>query len=259
LNQHQKRLGRVLTAVTAAAVLAAWYLVTSRGGIKQSLLPSPQSVWAAFVSICRNGYKNYTFLQHLGASMWRLLSAFGLAILTAVPLGLASGYSPLVRGVMDTFVEFYRPPPTLPSYRLLVLWFGIGNESKIILLYLACFAPIYIACVSAVLRIPANYTASAATLGANKLQTFFHVVLPACLPDIFVGTKTAIGVGYTTLVAAEMVAAKTGIGWMVLDASNYLRSDIVFCIIIVMGLTGILIDLALRLLQKLLVPWSGKE
>lgn len=258
MKSNKKIYGRWLTVLTTFVVFAVWFIVTNYGNVNQSLLPTPQSVWAAFVSIWESGYKNYTFLQHLGASMTRLLSAFALAILTAIPLGLASGYSPLVRGVLDTFVEFYRPLPPLAYYTLLVLWFGIGNESKIILLYLACFAPIYISCVSAVLRIPVNYTHCAENLGARRRQIFVHVVLPACLPDIFVGIKTAIGVGYTTLVASEMVAAKTGIGWMVLDASNYLRSDIVFCIIIIMGITGILIDAGLRLLEKLLVPWSGK-
>ncbi len=259
MKNDKKHLSSALTVITVLVIFTAWYIATNYGGVKQSLFPTPQSVWAAFLSICENGYKNYTLLEHIGASMGRLLSAFLLAIVTAIPLGLASGCSPLVRGVLDTVVEFYRPLPPLAYYTLLVLWFGIGNESKVILLYLACFAPIYISCVSAVLRIPANYLSCAAALGANRLQRFVHVVLPACLPDIFVGTKTAIGVGYTTLVAAEMVAAKTGIGWMVLDASNYLRSDIVFCIIIIMGLTGVLIDLCLRLLEKRLVPWSGKE
>lgn len=258
MKSKKKIFSRGLTILTALVIFAAWFIESNYGGVKQSLLPSPQSVWNAFVSICRDGYKNYTFLQHLGASMARLLGAFGLAIVTAVPLGLASGYSPLVRGVLDTAVEFYRPLPPLAYYTLLVLWFGIGNESKVILLYLACFAPIYISCVNAVLRIPANYTDCAATLGASRGQVFFHVILPACLPDIFVGTKTAIGVGYTTLVAAEMVAAKTGIGWMVLDASNYLRSDIVFAVIIVMGITGILLNGIIELIEKWLVPWNGK-
>lgn len=247
-----------MTAATAAALLAAWFIASNRSGVQQALFPTPQAVWAAFVEICRNGYKNYTLLQHFAASMTRLLTAFGLAVATAVPLGLVCGCSPLARGVADTFVEFYRPLPPLAYYTLLVLWFGIGNESKIILLYLACFAPIYISCVSAVLRIPEAYRDCAATLGASRRQRFWHVVLPACLPDIFTGVKTAVGVGYTTLVAAEMVAAKTGIGWMVLDASNYLRSDIVFCVILIMGLTGIAIDLLLRLLEKRLVPWKGK-
>ncbi|GEQ19870.1 hypothetical protein CBU02nite_03760 [Clostridium butyricum] len=139
------------------------------------------------------------------------------------------------------------------------MWLGIGNESKITLLFLACFAPIYISCVSAVLKIKEDYINSAYTVGASKYQIFIHVILPSCLPDIFVGIRTAVGVAYTTLVAAEMVAAKSGLGWMVLDASNYLRSDIIFVGIIIMGITGILLDQFLRILEKKIVPWKGKE
>ncbi len=119
-------------------------------------------------------------------------------------------------------MNFTRPLPPLAYYTLLVLVLGIDNESKIALLFLACFAPIYIQCTSAVLRVKKDYINSAYTLGATKKQVFMKVA-PSCLPDIFVGLRTALGVGYTTLVAAEMVAASSGLGWLVLDASNYFK------------------------------------
>ena len=191
--------------------------------------------------------------------MERLFISFLFAALIAVPFGLASGYNSKIRAIFEPIIEFYRPLPPLAYYTLLVLWLGIGNESKITLLFLACFAPIYISCVSAVLKIKEDYINSAYTVGASKYQIFIHVILPSCLPDIFVGIRTAVGVAYTTLVAAEMVAAKSGLGWMVLDASNYLRSDIIFVGIIIMGITGILLDQFLRILEKKIVPWKGKE
>ena len=126
------------------------------------------------------------------------------------------------------------------------------------LLYVACFTPIYVACVSAVSKIPSSYIDNARTLGAGRRQIFKRVILPYTAPDIFTGIRTAMGHGYSTLVAAEMVAAASGMGWMVLDASNWLRSDVVFAGIIVMGITGILIDRVLRELEKRLVPWKGK-
>jgi taurine transport system permease protein len=135
---------------------------------------------------------------------------------------------------------------------------GIENSSKIALLYLAGFAPIFLAGVSGVKKIRPDYIEGAFTLGASRLQVLLHVVFPACLPDIFTGLRTSIGVSYTTLVAAEMVAAVSGIGWMVLDASKFLRSDIIFVGIIVMGLTGILLDRILRAIEKKIVPWKGK-
>ncbi|MBQ1352418.1 MAG: ABC transporter permease subunit, partial [Firmicutes bacterium] len=212
----------------------------------------------ALVVITTDGYKGSTLFGHLGASFFRLFTAFFLAIATAVPLGLLSGYNKKVRAAFDPIIEFYRPLPPLAYYTLLVLWLGIGNGSKITLLYLACFAPIYIACVAAVTKVPANYINAAATLGANKKQIFMKVIFPYCLPDMFTGIRTAMGVGYSTLVAAEMVAAVSGIGWMVLDASNWLRSDIIFAGIIVMGVTGILIDAILRFIERKVVPWKGK-
>jgi taurine transport system permease protein len=126
------------------------------------------------------------------------------------------------------------------------------------LLYLAGFAPVFIACASGVRKIQRDYIDGAYTLGAGKSQVLLHVIFPACLPDIFTGLRTGIGVSYTTLVAAEMVAAVSGIGWMVLDASKFLRSDIIFVGIIIMGLTGVLLDWILRRLEHRIIPWKGK-
>jgi taurine transport system permease protein len=190
--------------------------------------------------------------------MQRLLIAFGLSIITAIPLGLLSGYFSNVSAVISPFVEFYRPIPPLAYYTLLVLWLGITEGSKITLLYLAGFAPIFISCVSGVKRISKDYLNASYMLGANRIQTFLNVILPAALPDIFTGVRTAIGVEYTTLVAAEMVAAKRGVGWMVLDASNWLKSDVVFVGVIIMGITGILLNQIVLCLEKHVVHWEGK-
>lgn len=249
----------ILTLGTIILILLVWFVITNFGIVNSKMVPKPQAVWSAFIDIIQNGYKNYSLLQHLGASMERLFISFFFAAIIAVPFGLASGYNSKIRAIFEPIIEFYRPLPPLAYYTLLVLWLGIGNASKITLLFLACFAPIYISCVSAVLRIKEDYINSAYTLGANKYQIFLHVILPSCLPDIFVGVRTAVGVAYTTLVAAEMVAAKSGLGWMVLDASNYLRSDIIFVGIIIMGITGILLDQGLRILEKKIIPWKGKE
>lgn len=250
---------RMLTGVTLIIILVIWFMTTKLGLVDEKLVPSPQLVWDALVDIMQNGYKNYTLFEHLGTSMNRLLSAFFSAMIIAIPLGLASGYSSKLRAIFEPIIEFYRPLPPLAYYTLLVLWMGIENESKIALLFLACFAPIYISCVSAVIKIKEDYINSAYTVGANKMQIFIHVIFPACLPDIFTGLRTALGVAYTTLVSAEMVAANSGIGWMVLDASRYLRSDIIFFGIIIMGITGILLDKSIQFIENKIVPWKGKE
>ncbi|MHC1719169.1 MAG: ABC transporter permease [Clostridiaceae bacterium] len=250
---------KALTAGTVLAIFALWYITTKAGMVNPMLIPSPESVWEAFLDILKNGYKDYTLLQHLTASLERLIIAFLISAAIAVPLGLLSGYNSKIRAVFEPVIEFYRPLPPLAYYTLLVLWLGIDNESKIALLLLACFAPIYISCVSAVLKVKKDYIDSAYTLGANRWQVFIHVIFRACLPDIFIGMRTALGVAYTTLVSAEMVAARSGIGWMVLDASHYLRSDIIFLGIIIMGITGVLLDQGIQLIERKVVPWKGKE
>lgn len=256
---EKTKFDRILTLATIVVIIAAWALVTGLGLVPATLLPSPINVIQTFLDILKSGYKGIPLIVHLSVSLERLLVAYLFSIVTAVPLGLASGYNRKIRAILEPIIEFYRPLPPLAYYTLLVLWMGIGDTSKVALLFLASFAPIYVSCVSAVTKIQEDSVNSAYTVGANKWQVFVHVIFPSCLPDIFVGLRTSMGVAYTTLVAAEMVAATSGIGWMVLDASNYLRSDIVFVGIIIMGITGILLDLLIRLVEKKVVPWKGKN
>ena len=257
-SQKGKRGYWYISVGVIALLLIVWTVCSLLGYTQMRTVPSIQEVFGALYSITVDGYKGATLLGHLGASFFRLFTAFGLAIITAVPLGLLCGHNPKIRAALEPIVEFVRPLPPLAYYTLLVLWMGIGDGSKIMLLYLACFAPIYIACVSAVTKIPAGYLNTASTLGASSSQVFWRVVLPYSAADIFTGIRTSIGHGYSTLVAAEMVAAASGIGWMVLDAGNWLRSDVIFAGIIVMGFTGILINVVLLGIESRVVPWKDK-
>ena len=253
-----KKTSILISSATVLTIIILWFVTTGLEIVNPLFLPSPKRVWLAFVAICQNGYKSYSFWQHISSSLERISIAFGLAVLTAVPLGLVSGYTPWLKAIFEPIVEFVRPLPPLAYYTLLVLWLGIDNESKIMLLYIACFMPIYLTCVSAVLRVPHAYIWSALTLGANKRQVFFRIIFPSALPEIFLSMRISLGGGYATLVAAEMVAARSGIGWMVLDASNYLRSEVVFAGIIVMGIVAVAFDQIIRALKRIFVFWEGQ-
>jgi len=247
-----------ISFVTIILIFVIWFTVTNLGWVDPFFIPKPQVVWSAFIILLTEGYKGISLFAHLFSSMYRLFTALLLAFLTAVPLGLICGHSKYIRAILDPIIEFYRPLPPLAYYALLVLWLGIGDESKIALLYLSAFAPLYISSVAAVERIPVDRINAALSMGASKAKLLWHIILPSCQPDLLTGLRTAIGVTYATLVAAEMVAATSGVGWMVLDASKYLRSDIVFAGIILLGAIAIVLDSLLRLYQARRLSWVGK-
>jgi len=248
----------LLTAATLISIFLAWYAVARFQVVSDLFVPHPLAVLEAFWDIATEGYRGGTLFTHLTDSLYRVLSGFLLGVLTAVPLGLAIGYSSRVRAVFDPLIEFYRPLPPLAYYTLLVIWLGIENASKIALLYLAAFPPLSVSAMAGVRGVSPERIQAAQSLGATRWQVFRYVIFPSCLPDIFTGMRVSIAFTYTTLVAAEMVAATSGIGWMVLDASKFLRSDVMFMGNIVMGLTGITLDRVIRIAERRVLPWKGR-
>lgn len=248
-----------ISLATVAAVLALWWLATHAGWVSDLFLPKPEQVVRTFWEILTQGYKGVSLLSHLRDSLYRLAIALILAAVIAIPLGMACGaYRPL-RAVFEPLIEFYRPLPPLAYYTLLVIWLGIEDASKIALLFLAAFAPLYIAAVAGVQRVPRDRILGCQSLGAGRWQIFRHVIFPSALPDLFTGLRTAIGFAYTTLVAAEMVAAVSGIGWMVLDASKFLRSDVIFVGVVIMGGIAVALDSLLRWIIGSRLTWVGRE
>jgi taurine transport system permease protein len=255
------RSAAVRTAISAAAVLAVvavWEAVAALHLVRPLFVPAPANVWQAFVDSLY-AYRDSSLLINIRDSLYRVLFGYILGVLTAVPLGLVVGYFPRIGAIFDPFIEFYRPLPPLAYYTLLVIWLGIGNESKIALLYLAAVPILVISAAAAVRGVRPLWLNAGRTAGATGWRLFAFVILPASLPEIFTGMRLALGVTYTTLVAAEMVAASSGLGWMVLDASKFLQSDVVWMGIIVMGITGVVLDRILRLLEAWMVPWRGKS
>ncbi|MGO4391753.1 ABC transporter permease subunit [Variovorax sp. M-6] len=247
-----------ISVVTVLVLLMLWALITNIGWIKPMFLPSPQAVFQQFYEYVTGQANDKPLWQHFLASMFRVFSAFLLACVTAIPVGIAMGMSRWARGIFDPPLEFYRPLPPLAYLPLIIIWFGIDELPKVLLIFLSCFAPLALAARSGMRSASQEQINAAYSMGASYMQVIRHVILPSALPDILVGMRIAIGFGWTTLVAAEMVAANMGLGQMVLNASNFLRTDIVIMGIIVIGVVAYLFDLLMRWLERRLVPWKGR-
>jgi taurine transport system permease protein len=247
-----------ISVITVVALLVLWFLITNLGLIKPLFLPSPQAVWQQFHEYLTGAANDKPLWQHFAASMGRVFLAFFLACVTAIPVGIAMGMSRVARGIFDPPIEFYRPLPPLAYLPLIIIWFGIDEMPKVLLIYLACFAPLALAARSGMKSAAQEQINAAYSMGASYSQVIWHVILPSALPEILVGMRIAIGFGWTTLVAAEMVAANVGLGQMVLNASNFLRTDIVIMGIIVIGVVAYLFDMLMRWVERKLVPWKGR-
>jgi len=249
----------LISVVTVAGLLVLWWVATHLGWIRDIFLPTPERIFTSFAEAWRGDIQGGKPLsEHFWWSLVRVFTAFVLACVTAIPVGIAMGVSRIWRGIFDPPIEFYRPLPPLAYLPLIVIWFGIEETAKVVLIYLACFAPLAMAARAGVKSVMIEQINAAYSMGASRWQVIWHVVIPAAMPEIFTGMRIGIGFGWTTLVAAEMVAATAGLGQMVLNASNFLRTDVVIMGIVVIGAIAYLFDLVMRYVERAVVPWKGR-
>lgn len=248
-----------LSAAAVALFFLLWQMAASRQWVDPLLLPSLTDIGLTAEELLADGYRQVPLWEHVAVSLGRALGAFAVAIIIGVPLGLLMGLSPLLSALLNPFVQFLRPLPKIALIPLAVVWLGIGEASKFFLIFIATFLSVVVGASAAVERIARTRIRVAQTLGASRRQLFLRVVLPDALPELFTTVRLSVGIGWTSLIAAEMVAASSGLGWMVMNASAYLRTDIVMLGILLLGGIGYLLDLLLLGLQRWLVPWAGRE
>ena len=246
-------------ALSVAVALIAWQVIDSAGLVPRDLFPPPGAVWAAFVDIIAHGYRDTSLGEDVGATLGRCLAGFGLGALIGVPLGLWMGSERRAGAAFGWIVQFLRPLPPLSFLILLILWLGLGEASKIALLTMTALPIIASASEAAVRAVPARQIDVARSLGARPRQVFWHVVFPASLPMIFTGLSIALAATFSTVVAAELLAANDGLGWMVLSASRFLRNDVILLGIILLGILGMALARLLLLLDRRLLPWRGRQ
>ena len=221
-------------------------------------LPPPEKVWSTFVQLHNEGYQGVSLWENVFWSLARVFIGFALGCLFGIPLGYAMGLTGWLRGWFDPIVEFMRPVPPLALIPLVIIWFGIGEQGKISLLFLAALWIMTIAARSGVSGVNISKVHAAYSLGASKTQILTRVIIPNSLPDIFTGARVAMGVCWGTVVAAELVAAEKGIGKMIIAASKFQLTDIVIVGIVIIGIIGFGIEVLMRMIEKRLIPWKGR-
>jgi taurine transport system permease protein len=244
-------------------LLGVWQLVYMTRIWSPLVVPSPSAVWRAAVTASTThdgivGYNGQFLYEHLWASIRRILFASLFAIVVGVPLGLLLGTSKWSRVILEPGVTFVRALPPLAYFSLLIIWFGIDENPKILLLFLAALPPIVLATSDGVRSVSADRLLALQTLGASKLQVVLNGVLPSIMPEIMTGIRVAVLFAFTTMVAAETFNGMPGIGGLVLDARRFLQTDIVIMGIILIGICGILLDLVVQILDRVLIPWRAE-
>ena len=241
-----------------------WWFVAERGIWSEVFVPKPSSVWARFVESIstddkgRPGLSGSYLWEHLWASLWRIIQGVGWAILFGVALGLLLASVKPFRVVVEPYINFIRALPPLAYFSLLIIWFGIEDTSKIWLLFIAAFAPIALSVVSGVSGVRRERIDAAHSLGASRWQTVRYVLLPSVLPELFTGIRLALGFAWTTIVAAETVDGIPGIGGLAWSTKKFQQTDIAILCIITIGIAAVLLDQAVKGIERAVVPWRGK-
>ncbi len=232
--------------------LALWSLLSYTGIVKQFFLPTPTKVFHdTFKLLIEYGY-----IQDIWASVYRILWGFGLSVVLGVPLGILMGINKHVEASVEPFIDFIRYMPVAGFIPLCILWLGIGDAQKIAIIFIGTFFQLVPMVMNAASSIPEDYLDTARTLGSKDAHIIRRVILPHSFPEILDAMRIAIGISWTYLVIAEIVAASSGIGHVIIEAQRYLKTSHIFVGIATVGLLGLLTDYGFKLCRPRLFPWT---
>ncbi len=241
------RLSRILPPLAVIAVLiAVWWWVVAHN--ESAIFPTPWAVLTGTWELAQDG----SLWEHIGASLFRVGVGFGLAMLVGIPLGLWMGWVASAYRTFNPIFQMLRPISPIAWIPLAILWFGVGDVSPIFLIFMASVFPLIVQTTSGVHTIDRRYLRAAANFGVSRKVLFSQVVIPAVLPEIIIGMRIGIGVAWLVVVAAEMIALRSGLGYLIMDSRNAgNRYDLVVASMILIGLIGLALDGSARLLEKL--------
>jgi sulfonate transport system permease protein len=232
-------------------IVAGWELASRTGFIAGNVLPAPSAVAEAFWRLLASG----ELIRNIAVSTARALAGFAIGGSIGFVLGLANGVSALSRGLTDTTLQMIRNIPHLALIPLVILWFGIDEEAKLFLVALGVFFPIYVNTLLGIQSVDPQLVEMGRIYGMTRFQLFSRVILPGALPAIFVGLRYALGIMWLTLIVAETISASSGLGYMAMQAREFLLIDVVVLSILIYALLGKLADSLARLLERLSLQW----
>ena len=241
-----------------AAALLLWAALTESGIVSRAKIPSPTDLLTEFVHLVEAGYSGSPMWKHVGASLGRTLAGLICAIVIGTPIGLWIGYSRAASAVLEPFFSLLRPMPAIAFIPLVILYFGIGEFSKIVLIFFTSMLHMILHASAGVRAVPNELLRVAYNFGLKKRALFLHVILPASLPHIMTGIRTTTAISWALVVAAELVGAQAGLGYIVIDAATFFRIADLYIGIILIGLIGFAIELAERRLENRLLHWRGR-
>jgi NitT/TauT family transport system permease protein len=236
----------LLPTLTFLVLLGAWQVVAKLQIYPEHLFPSPLAVGKGIMELFQSG----DLKQYVWVSLLRFGAGYGAAALLALPLGLVFGRCLVLWGAFDPLVQVLRPVSPIAWFPLISLWFGIGNLPAVVIIFLAAFYPILLSTVAAVRNVPPLYLKVAENFGASRRKMFWDVIIPAAFPQITVGLHIAIGSAWVFLVAGEMLGVRSGLGYLIIDSRNNLRTDLVIVGIFLIGLSGLAIDRLMALAER---------
>ena len=246
------RLSLALPLGVAVLLLAAWHGAVRISG--SDLFPTPLEVLRGLIELVQRGL----LLKYVVASLFRVTWGFGLAVLVGVPVGLVLGWFRVAYSAFNPFIQILRPISPIAWIPVAILWFGVKDTAPIFLIFLASVFPITVSAMAAVQNMQQVYLRAAQNFGLSGIPLFRRVIFPAALPQIITGLRIALGVAWLVVVAAEMIAVNSGLGYLIIDARNAgKRYDLVVAGMVMIGLIGLLLDVLMRQLEKLdAVRWG---
>jgi len=248
----------VYSAGGVCFLLAIWFAVTMSGIVGPEYLPTPAGMLKEFVTLLNDGYKGKSLWAHIEISLIRTLSGFVIGCALGIPLGLMSGYSRKIGAMFSPVMAFIRPIPPIAFIPMAVLYFGLGETGKIVLIGFTAFNYAFVNAHAGAATVSMSYYRAAQSIGLSPRQIFVRVVVPAAVPQIFTGLKVAMALSWAVVVAAELVGAQAGLGFMISDAAQLFRIPAVFIGIALIGVIGLILNLLLTTSEDKLVHWKGR-